>query len=121
MYLAHMPVNSLSAPPLLNESSAFSVKEVQHRPSPKPQKIKRVHKNGIFSRYKTHHIYGTLMKSRHGLLSVHTCHQSATCGILIQTEMHHKLFFTHSLNLTYPFPDILHKITLKFLNVTAIY
>lgn len=109
-YLAHMPVNSLLAPPLVNESSAFSVKEVQHRTSPKPQKMKKVQKNGIFSRYKTHHTYGTLMKSRHGLLSVHTCDQSATCGILTETEMH-QLFFTHSLNLTYPFPDVLHKIT----------
>lgn len=70
VYLAHMPVNSLLAPPLVNESSAFSVKEVQHRTSPKPQKMKKVQKNGIFSRYKTHHTYGTLMKSRHGLLSV---------------------------------------------------
>lgn len=56
-YLAHMPVNSLLAPPLVNESSAFSVKEVQHRTSPKPQKMKKVQKNGIFSRDKTHHTH----------------------------------------------------------------
>lgn len=115
-------MNSLSAPSLLNESSAFSAGKSDSELHQNPWKKQKNYRKMASAIGYTGHITHTGLWWRADIVYYQSIPaiKSATCGILTHREMH-QLIFTHSLYFIYLFPDILHYTPLKFLNITALF